>query len=86
MILFWIIVLPLDFLMKSIKKLIIHTFDEFGDLQQQAVQHLDSIPQDTGGHTFHAYLHESNPTKQDWKSVGLILAGNLNKSYKIHTR
>ena len=33
-------------------------FDEFGDLQQQVVQHLDVIwdssPTETGEHTFHA--------------------------------
>ena len=48
-------------------------FDEFGDLQQQVVQHLHvfwkSSPAETGEHTFHAYLHESNPSEQDWKSL-----------------
>ena len=48
-------------------------FDEFGDLQQQVVQHLDvfldSGPAETGEHTFHAYLHEGNPAEQDWKSL-----------------
>ena len=48
-------------------------FEEFGDLQQQVIQHLDvfwdSSPVDTGEHTFHAYFHESNPAEQDWKSV-----------------
>ena len=38
-------------------------FDEFGDLHQQVVQHMDvfwdSIPVETGEHTFHAYLHDS---------------------------
>ena len=45
MLLFWIMVLHLHSLMKSTKKLMIHCFrtlfDEFGDLQQQVVQHLD---------------------------------------------
>ena len=48
-------------------------FDDFGDLQQQVVQHLDvfwdSSPAEAGEHTFHAYLHESNPAEQDWKSL-----------------
>ena len=47
--------------------------DEFGVLQQQVVQHQelfwDSGPADTGEHTFHAYLHESNPAEQDLKSL-----------------
>ena len=49
------------------------SFDDFGDLQQQVVQHLhvfwDSSLAETGEHTFHAYLHESNPAEQDWKSL-----------------
>ena len=47
--------------------------DEFGGLQQQVVQHLhvfwDSSLAQAGEHTFHAYLHESNPAEQDWKSL-----------------
>ena len=47
--------------------------DEFGDLQLQVVQHLDLFwhPSlaETGKHTIHAYLHESNPAEQDWKSL-----------------
>ena len=48
-------------------------FDEFGDFPQQVVQNLDvfldSSPGETGEHMFHAYLHESNPAEQDWKSL-----------------
>ena len=51
------------------------SFDELGDLQEQVVQHLDlfldSGPAETGEHTFHAYLYESNPAEQDWKSLRL---------------
>ena len=49
------------------------TLDEFGDLQEHVVQHLDvfwdSSPAETGEHNFHAYLHESNPAEQDLKSL-----------------
>ena len=47
--------------------------DEFGDLQQLVALHLgvlcDSSPTETGEHTFHANLPESNPAEQDWKSL-----------------
>ena len=47
-------------------------FDEFGDLDQQVVQHLDvfwdSHHTETGEHTFCANLHHSNLAEEDWKS------------------
>ena len=50
-------------------------FDEFGDLHQWVVQCLDvfwgSSTTETGEHTFHANLHDSNPTEPDWKSLRL---------------
>ena len=64
--------------MKSTKKVMIHCSrtqfsHEFGDIQQQVVLHLEvfwgSSPAETGEHTFHAYLYESNPAEQDWKSL-----------------
>ena len=65
-------------------------FNEFGDLHQQVVQHLDvvwdSSPTETGEHTFHAYLHQSNPAEEDWKSLGPFLDGNLNRLSKAPTR
>ena len=65
-------------------------FDEFGDLHQQVVQHLnvfwDSIPIESGDHTFHADLLQTNTAEEDWNLSGLILDGNLNKIYKINTR
>ena len=65
-------------------------FDEFGDLQQQVVQHMDvfwdSSLEETGEHTFHAYLHVSNPAEQDWKSLRAYFAWQSEQVNKIHTR
>ena len=69
-------------------------FDEFGDLQQQVVQHLDVFwepsPAETGEHTFHAYLHEINPTEQDWKSLRLYFSWQseqvIQSTYKVTSR
>ena len=48
-------------------------FDEFGDLHQQVVQLLnvfwDSGPTQTGEHTFHTHLHQSNPAEEAWTSL-----------------
>ena len=47
-------------------------FDEFGDLDNSVVQHLDSVwdssPTETE-YTFHTHLHQSNPGEEDWKSL-----------------
>ena len=44
-------------------------FDEFGELQHRVVQQLnvfwDSNPAESGKHTFHTHLHESNHAEQD---------------------
>ena len=69
-------------------------FDEFGDIQQQVVQLLDvfwdSSLAETGEHTFHAYLHESNPVEQDWKSLrpyfGLQSGKVIQNTYKVTSR
>ena len=69
-------------------------FDEFGDLQQQVVQHLDVLwdsgPAVNGEHTLHVYLHESNPTEQDWKSLrpyfGWQSEQVIQNTYKVTSR
>ena len=44
-------------------------FDEFGELQHRVVQQLnifwDSKSTESGEHTFHTHLHESNNAEQD---------------------
>ena len=49
------------------------TFDHFGELQHRVVQQLnifwDPNPTESGEHTFHTHLHESNHAEQDWKSL-----------------
>ena len=48
-------------------------FDEYGELQHRAVQKLnifwDPHPTESGEHTFHTQLHESNHAEEDWKSL-----------------
>ena len=48
-------------------------FDEFGELQHRVVQQLnifwDSNSTESGEHTLHTHLHESNNAEQDWKSL-----------------
>ena len=48
-------------------------FDEFGELQHRVVQQLnmfwDSNPTESGEHTSHTHLHESNHAEHDWKSL-----------------
>ena len=48
-------------------------FDEFGDNHQQVVQLFnvfwDSGPTQTGEHTFHTHLHQSNPAEEAWSSL-----------------
>ena len=69
-------------------------FDEFGDLQQQLVQHLDvfwdSRPAESGEHTFHAYLNESNPAEQEWKSLNPYFGWQseqvIQNTYKVTPR
>ena len=65
-------------------------FDEFGDLHQCVMQHLDvfwdSGPTETGKHTVHAHLHQSNHEGKIGHHSGLILDGNPNKLSKTPTR
>ena len=48
-------------------------FDEFRELQHRVIQQLnifwDPKSAESGEHTFHTYLHESNNAEQDWKSL-----------------
>ena len=48
-------------------------FDEFGELQHRVIKQLnvfwDSNSTESGEHTFHTHLHESNHAVQDWKSL-----------------
>ena len=73
MLLFWIMVLHLHFFMKSIKKLMIHCFRTlflmivetfnnkwYSTWMCSGIQSQERL----GKHTFHAYLHESNPAGQ----------------------
>ena len=59
-------------------------FDEYGDLHHRAIQTLNifcdlpSLP--SGEPLTHAYLHDSNPAEEDWKSLSPTLVGNLSKS------
>ena len=57
-------------------------FDEFGNLHQQVVQHLDvfwdSSPTETGEHTFHAHLHQTNPSQGlDVLSLNMVFSRNV---------
>ena len=69
-------------------------FDEFGDLHQRVVQHLDifwdSIPTEIGEHTFHAHLHQSNPAEKDWKSLRPYFGWHseqvIEDTYKVTSR
>ena len=71
-----------------------YIFDEFGDLQQQVVQHLDvfwnSSPAETGEHMFHAYLHESKSAEQDLKSLKPYFHGQseqvIQSTFKVTSR
>ena len=57
---------------------------------KREIQHLDgfgdSSPSETGEHTFHAHLHQSNPAVEDLKSLSPILDGNQNKLSKTPTK
>ena len=66
-------------------------FDEYGDLHHRAIQTLNifcdlpSLP--SGEPTTHASLHDSNPAKEDSKTLRpYFLVGNLSKSSRIPTR
>ena len=69
-------------------------FDDFGDLQQLVVKYLDffwdSGTAETGDDLFHAYLHESNPAEQDWKSLrpyfGWQSEQVIQNTYKVTSR
>ena len=69
-------------------------FNEFGDLQQQVVQHLDvfweSSPAETGEHAVYAHLHESNPSEEDWNSLWPYFCWQseqvIQNTYKVTSR
>ena len=69
-------------------------FDEFGDIHQRVVQHLniffDSSPTESGEHTFHAHLHQTNPAEVDWKSLRLYFGWQseqlIQDAYKDNSR
>ena len=69
-------------------------FHEFGELQHMVVQHLnifwDSTPTQSGEHTFHTHLHESNHAEQDWKSLrpyfGWQSEQVIQDTYKVTSR
>ena len=48
-------------------------FDEFGELHHRVIQQLnifwDAKSTESGEHTLHTYLHESNNAEPDWKSL-----------------
>ena len=69
-------------------------FDEFGELQHRMVQQLnifwDSNSAESGEHTFHTYLHESNTAEQEWKSLrpyfGWQSEQVIQDTYKVTSR
>ena len=99
MLLFWIMVLPLHFFDEINQEaddslLQDSILDEFRDLQQQVVQQpgvfWDSVPEETGEHTFHAHCHECNPAEQDWIAlrpyVGWQSEQVIQSTYKVTSR
>ena len=50
----------------------------------------DSRSTESGEHTFHAHLHQSNPTEEDWKSLrpyfGWQSEQVIQDSYKVTSR
>ena len=69
-------------------------FDEFGELQHRVIQQLnvfwDSNSTESGEHTFHTHLHESNHAVQDWKSLrpyfGWQSETVIQDTYKVTSR
>ena len=65
-----------------------------GELQHRVVQQLnifwDSNPTESGEHTFHTHLHESNHAEQEWKSLrpyfGWQSEQVIQDSYKVASR
>ena len=69
-------------------------FDEFGELQHRVIQQLkifwDATPTDSGKHTLHTYLHESNNAEPDWKSLRSYFGWQseqvIRNTYKVTSR
>ena len=69
-------------------------FDEYGELQHRAAQKLnifwDPHPTESGEHTFHTQLHESNYAEEDWKSLkpyfGWQSEQVIQDTYKVTSR
>ena len=69
-------------------------FDEYGDLHHRAIQTLNifcdlpSLP--SGEHITHAYLHDSNPAEEDWKTLrpyfGWQSEQVIKNTYKVTSR
>ena len=69
-------------------------FDEYGDLHQRAIQTLNifcdlpSLP--SGEPITHAYLHDSNPAEEDWKTLrpyfGWQSEQVIKNTYKVTSR
>ena len=69
-------------------------FDEYGDLHHRAIQTLNifcdlpSLP--SGELLTHAYLHDSNPAEEDWKSLrpyfGWQSEQVIKNTYKVKSR
>ena len=68
--------------------------DEFGELLHRVAHQLnvfwDSNPTESGEHTFHTHLHESNHAEQDWKSLrpyfGWQSEQIIQDTYKVTSR
>ena len=56
----------------------------------ETLEFWNSVPAETGELTFHAYLHESNPAEQDWKSLGPYIGWQseqfIQRTYKEASR
>ena len=69
-------------------------FDDYGEPKHRVVQQFnifrDSNPTESGEHTFHTQLHESNHAEEDWKSLrpyfGWQSEQVIQDTYKVTSR
>ena len=69
-------------------------FDDFGELHHRVIQQLNIFcyakPTESGEHTLHNYLHESNNAETDWKSLRSYLGWQaeqvIQNTYKVTSR
>ena len=86
MLMFWTMAFNLPFLRKFTEKLMMLCSKILClmNLGIFVVQHLeffwDSSPAETGEHTFHAHLHQTNPVEKIGNHSGFLFDGNLNRS------